>query len=233
MEQENLAWAGASFFLASGEELIMGFWARFRERRSKRAIRKLPRLYRGQARFLQRYPHYSIGVGSYGLPIVHDWSEGATLRIGAYTSIAEQVEIFLGGHHRTEWVTTYPFPAMIDEAADITGYAFTRGDVVIGSDVWLCTGAMILSGVTVGDGAVVAAGAVVSRDVAPYSIVAGNPAKHIRWRFSEPVREALLAARWWEWPEDEVRKVSALLCSERLDSFLEYVERRAASLRPQ
>jgi len=133
----------------------MSFWTRFLERRAKRAIRKLPKLYRGQARFRRHYPDYSMGVGSYGLPIVHDWKEGGTLVIGAYTSIAEQVEIFLGGHHRTDWVTTYPFPAMIDEAAGIPGYAFSRGDVVIGNDVWLCTGAMILSGVTVGDGAVV------------------------------------------------------------------------------
>jgi acetyltransferase-like isoleucine patch superfamily enzyme len=204
----------------------MGFWERLRERQAKRAIRKLPKLYRGQARFLQRYPNYSIGVGSYGLPIVHDWKEGASLSIGAYTSIAEQVEIFLGGHHRTEWVTTYPFPAMIDEAAGVSGYAFSRGDVVIGNDVWLCTGAVILSGVTVGDGAVVAAGAVVSRDVAPYSVVAGNPARHIRWRFSESVREELLDARWWQWPEDEVRRISTLLCSERIDAFLEYAKLR-------
>lgn len=211
----------------------MGFWANFRDRRAKRAIRKLPKLYRGQARFLRHYPKYTIGVGSYGLPIVHDWNEGSTLRIGAYTSIAEQVEIFLGGHHRTEWVTTYPFPAMIDEAAGIPGYAFSRGDVVIGSDVWLCTGVVILSGVTVGDGAVVAAGAVVSRDVAPYSVVAGNPARHIRWRFPESTREALLAARWWEWPEDEVRRSSALLCSEQLGAFLEYVSRRANAVSHQ
>jgi acetyltransferase-like isoleucine patch superfamily enzyme len=204
----------------------MGFWESLRERQAKRAIRKLPKLYRGQARFLQRYPNYSIGVGSYGLPIVHDWKEGATLGIGAYTSIAEQVEIFLGGHHRTEWVTTYPFPAMIEEAAGVSGYAFSRGDVVIGNDVWLCTGAVILSGVTVGDGAVVAAGAVVSRDVAPYSVVAGNPARHIRWRFSESVREELLDARWWQWPEDEVRRISTLLCSERIDAFLEYAKLR-------
>ncbi|WP_165677817.1 CatB-related O-acetyltransferase [Metapseudomonas otitidis] len=209
----------------------MSFWTRFRERRAKRAIRKLPKLYRGQARFQWHYPGYSMGVGSYGLPIVHDWKEGGTLIIGSYTSIAEQVEIFLGGHHRTDWVTTYPFPAMIDEAAGIPGYAFSRGDVVIGNDVWLCTGAMILSGVTVGDGAVVAAGAVVSRDVAPYSIVAGNPAQHVRWRFSESVREALMASKWWAWPEDEVRSVSALLCSDRLEAFLEYANQRSTASR--
>ncbi|MGL4315180.1 MAG: CatB-related O-acetyltransferase [Pseudomonas sp.] len=207
----------------------MGWWEKFLERRAKRAIRKLPKLYRGQARFLREYPQYSIGIGSYGLPVVHDWQEGATLRIGSYTSIAEQVQIFLGGHHRSEWISTYPFPAMIAEAAGIAGYAFSRGDVNIGSDVWLCTGAMILSGVTIGDGAIVAAGAVVSRDVAPYSIVAGNPACHVRWRFPEDTCQALLAIAWWSWPEHEVRMASQLLCSERFDELLAYAARRAAT----
>lgn len=206
--------------------MLMGWWSRFLEKRAKRAIRKLPRLYRGQARFLRRYPRYSIGIGSYGLPIVHDWQEGAMLRIGSYTSIAEQVQIFLGGHHRTDWITTYPFPAMVSEAADIDGYAFSRGDVVIGSDVWICTSVIILSGVNIGHGAVLAAGSVVSRDVEPYSVVAGNPACHVRWRFPEIVREALLASEWWRWPEDELRQISSLLCSDRLDEFLQYAHER-------
>nr|WP_215730899.1 CatB-related O-acetyltransferase [Pseudomonas lalucatii] len=186
----------------------------------------MPKLHQGQAKFLRRYPQYQMGVGSYGLPIVHDWQEGATLRIGSYCSIAEQVEIFLGGHHRADWVSTYPFPAMIPEVADVPGYAVSRGDVVIGSDVWLCTHAIILSGVTVGHGAVVAAGAVVSRDVAPYSVVAGNPARHVRWRFPEESRAALLESAWWEWPEAEVRSVARLLCSDRLSEFLEYARQR-------
>lgn len=207
----------------------MGLWARFVEKRAKKQIRKLPKLYRGQAKFLQRYPHYHIGVGSYGMPVVHDWQEGATLIVGSYTSIAEQVEIFLGGHHRTDWVSTYPFPAMIDEAAQVQEYAVSRGDVVIGSDVWLCTHAIVLSGVTVGHGAVVAAGAVVTRDVAPYSVVAGNPARHIRWRFAQEAREQLLATAWWNWPESEVRSISPLLCSERIDSFLDYARQRCKS----
>ncbi|TWC41364.1 acetyltransferase-like isoleucine patch superfamily enzyme [Pseudomonas sp. SJZ079] len=205
----------------------MGFWARFLEKRAKKQIRRLPKFERGPARFQQRYPHYQVGVGTYGLPIVHDWQEGTTLRIGSYTSIAEQVEIFLGGHHRTEWISTYPFPAMIPEAAEIQGYAVSRGDVLIGSDVWLCSNAVILSGVTVGHGAVIAAGAVVSRDVAPYSIVAGNPARHVRWRFPPEVCAALLEAAWWEWPEQEVFRVSPLLCSDRLDEFLDYARQRA------
>lgn len=205
----------------------MGWWARFLERRARKQIRRLPKLQRGPARFLRRYPQYQVGRGTYGVPIVHDWQEGATLTLGSYTSIAEQVEIFLGGHHRTEWVSTYPFPAMVPEAAGIQGYAVSRGDVLIGSDVWLCSKAIILSGVTVGHGAVIAAGAVVSQDVAPYSVVAGNPARHIRWRFPEATRQALLEAAWWEWPEHEVRKVSPLLCTEQVEVFLDYARQRA------
>ncbi len=205
----------------------MGFWKRFLEKRASKQIRRLPKFERGPARFLRRYPQYQVGVGTYGVPIVHDWQEGTTLRIGSYTSIAEQVEIFLGGHHRTEWLSTYPFPALIPEASGIQGYAVSRGDVLIGSDVWLCSNAVILSGVTVGHGAVVAAGAVVSRDVAPYSVVAGNPARHIRWRFPEATRQALLEAAWWDWPEQEVRSVSQLLCSEQIDAFLEYAQQRS------
>lgn len=187
---------------------------------------EIPRLLRPQAQFRERYPDYQIGVGSYGLPIVHDWNEGSTLRIGRYCSIANNVQIFLGGHHRTDWVTTYPFPAYLPEASHIDAYGGTRGDVKIGSDVWLCANCVILSGVTVGHGAVVANGAVVSRDVEPYSIVAGNPAEVVRWRFNEDIRNALLETAWWDWPEKEIRAVVSLLCSEDLTAFLSYARSR-------
>lgn len=182
----------------------------------------LPKLHRAQHKFRVRYPDYSIGVGTYGMPIVHDWQEGTTLSIGAYTSIAKDVHIFLGGHHRTDWISCFPFPAFIEEAANIQGYGGTRGDVMIGNDVWLAFGCTILSGVTIGDGAVVAARSVVTRCVAPYQIVAGNPAKPIGWRFDEETRSALLTSRWWSWPEEEIRTVSGLLCSDRIDEFLKY-----------
>ncbi len=207
----------------------MGWISRYLEKRAKRAIRKLPRIERGQARFAARYPHYEFGIGSYGLPEVHDWQEGATLRIGAYCSIAEGVQIFLGGHHRADWVTTYPFPAMLDEAASIEGYAITRGDVIIGNDVWLCTNSSILSGVTIGTGAVVAAGALVTRDVPPYAVVGGNPAKFIRWRFPEQVRAELLESAWWDWPQAEISRVVDKLCSDDIEAFLGYAHKRKAA----
>lgn len=187
---------------------------------------RTPKFYRGQEKFLARYPAYSIGVGSYGIPVVHDWHEGTTLKIGAYTSIADDVHIFLGGQHRTDWVSSYPFPAFLEEARNVQNYGGTRGDVSIGNDVWLASGCTILSGVTIGDGAVVAARSVVSRDVQPYSIVAGNPARHVRFRFESKDREALLASAWWAWPEEEVRRIASLLCSDDLSAFFAYVDAR-------
>ena len=127
-----------------------------------------PRFYRAGDRFRKRYPRYQIGLGSYGVPIVHNLDEGTTLRIGNYCSIAGGVQVFLGGQHRTDWVSCYPFPAYLLEAKSISGFGGSRGDVEVGSGMWLCSGCTILSGVTVGHGAVIACGAVVSRDVPPW-----------------------------------------------------------------
>jgi len=181
---------------------------------------------RQQAKFRKRYPKYELGVGTYGIPVVHDWDEGTTLRIGAYCSIAGNVQIFLGGQHRIDWVSSYPFQVFLPEAKHIKNPCGSRGDVVIGSDVWLCSNCTILSGVTVGHGAVIASGAVISRDVAPYAVMAGNPARNVRWRFDEPIRLALLESSWWEWPEEEIRQIVDKLCSDNIDEFIDYARSR-------
>jgi chloramphenicol O-acetyltransferase type B len=190
--------------------------------------KKTPKLQRAQEKFRLRYPSYSIGNGTYGMPEVYDWQEGSTLRIGAYCSIASNVQIFLGGLHRTDWITTFPFPVFIEEASDIAGYNGSRGDVVIGNDVWLCSNCVILSGVTVGHGAVVACGSIVTRDVAPYSIVAGNPARHVRWRFPEAHRRLLLEIEWWNWSEPDIRAASTVLCSPDVDALSSCLAERSA-----
>ena len=205
-------------------ERLAVFWNR------KVLKKRTPKFYRGQEKFRNRYPQYSIGIGSYGLPIVHDWNEGTILSVGAYTSIADEVHIFLGGHHRIDWISAYPFPAFIEEAKHVQGFGGSRGDVIIGNDVWLASGCTILSGVTVGDGAVVGARAVVSRDVPAYAIVAGNPARIVGWRFDEATRDRLLQSSWWKWPESEIRKISPLLCSDRLEDFFAYADRRGETI---
>ena len=179
-----------------------------------------------QDRFLKKYPNYEIGSGSYGIPIVHDWHEGTTLVIGNYCSIANNVQILLGGHHRTDWVSTYPFPAYVPQASHIKNYGGTNGDVIIGSDVWLCANCIILSGVTIGHGSVITNGAVVTKDVEPYSIVGGNPAKHIKYRFEEKIRADLLKTQWWNWPTEEIHSITDIFCSDDIQNFLEYARSR-------
>ncbi len=166
---------------------------------------------------------FSIGDHSYGRPKVRFPESGAKLTIGRYCSIADDVNIMLGGNHRLDFVTTYPFGAMTGvwpEASGLEGYAQTRGDVVIGHDVWLGSGCMILSGITVGDGAVVAARAVVTKDVPPYGVVGGNPAKLIRRRFDDATVERLLAARWWDLPRERIVPLIPLLQSADIEGLL-------------
>jgi acetyltransferase-like isoleucine patch superfamily enzyme len=170
---------------------------------------------------------YTIGDFTYGLPNIMAWGEGYKFHIGRYCSIAAGVSIFLGGNHRTDWVTTYPFSAINDtwpEAVGIVGHPHSRGDVVIGNDVWLGAQSTIMSGVKIGDGAVVAAHAVVTKDVAPYAIVGGNPARLIRYRFGEATIQGLLKVRWWDWSEEAVRRIVPYLVSSDIEAFLRKAE---------
>ncbi|MEQ1766567.1 MAG: CatB-related O-acetyltransferase [Methylotenera sp.] len=198
---------------------------------ARRVQRKAEKLRRKPARSLERfkkeYPNYKIGNNNYGVPNIKNPHTEATLSIGSFCSIAPNVKIYMGGMHRSDWITTYPFPAFFTHVAHIQNWAPTKGDVNIGNDVWLCANSVILSGVTIGHGAVVANSAVVTKDVAPYEIVGGNPAKHIRWRFDEATREALLESKWWDWPEDEVLRIAPLLCSDNLTAFFEYARSKS------
>ena len=166
---------------------------------------------------------WSIGEFSYGRPKVRFPESGRSLTIGRYCSFADRVEILLGGNHRVDWVTTYPFSALRPlwpTAPRTLAYHGSRGDVTIGNDVWMGSGAMILSGVTVGDGAVVAAHAVVAKDVPPYAIAGGNPAGLIRYRFDEATIRDLLEVAWWDLPPDTVADLIPLLQSDRTDALI-------------
>ena len=118
----------------------------------------------------------SIGAHTYGTPQLRVWQPDTNCIIGRYCSISDDVEILLGGEHRTDRVTTYPLVERgIANTPDAALNGYTKGDVVIGNDVWLGRGCKILSGVTIGNGAIIAANSVVARNVAPYAVVAGNP----------------------------------------------------------
>jgi chloramphenicol O-acetyltransferase type B len=169
------------------------------------------------------FPQYRIGPHTYGVPEVYFYLNNAALSIGDYCSIAGEVGIFLGGEHHPEWVSTYPFGALWREH-DHPEQPRSRGDVRIGNDVWIGRGATIMSGVTIGDGAVIGARALVVKDVPPYGIVGGNPAKLLRHRFEPELVERLLAIRWWDWSEERVRKAAPLLQTPDIRGFIEAVE---------
>ncbi|WP_112664338.1 CatB-related O-acetyltransferase [Microvirga flavescens] len=174
------------------------------------------------SRLVEKYG-YEIGAFSYGRPKVRFPEAGKKLTIGRFCSFADKVEILLGGNHRVDWVTTYPFSALRElwpSAPESHDYHTSRGDVTIGHDVWLGSGAMILSGVTIGHGAVVAAHAVVTRDVPPYAIVGGNPARIIRYRFDETTIAALLETAWWDLPQEQVAGLIPLLQSGRVEELI-------------
>ncbi len=167
-----------------------------------------------------RYPQYEIGRGSYGKPQILDWGEGATLKLGAFCSIADGVKIFLGGEHRTDWVTTYPFSVLWKSARQQNGHPRSKGDVIIGNDVWIGEEAIILSGVRIGDGAVVGARAVVSKDIPPYAVVVGNPARVIKRRFEDEIVAQLLSIQWWLWDDERIEKAIPFLLDDNIEAFL-------------
>jgi virginiamycin A acetyltransferase len=171
---------------------------------------------------------FEIGAYSYGRPKIRFPETGRKLAIGRYCSIADKVEIFLGGNHRTDWVSAYPFdnrPGLWPWPAKGESSHVSRGDVAIGNDVWIGSGAAILSGVTIGDGAVIGARAVVARDVAPYTVVAGNPGEVVRERFGRETAAALVESAWWELPPDDVEKLIPLLQSGHSAELIEAVRR--------
>lgn len=169
-----------------------------------------------------QYKMYSIGDYSYGPPEILFPNDEATLTIGKYVSIANDVKIMLGGEHRPDWITTYPLSYLYPEHQHIKGIPKTKGNVVIGNDVWIGRETLIMSGITIGDGAVIAANAVVVKNVLPYSIVGGNPARHIRFRFTDEEITRLLQIQWWNWPDDVVRAATPILMSGDLNAVFAF-----------
>ena len=136
---------------------------------------------------------------------------GDKLKVGKFCSIACGAKfLFTSANHKMHSISTYPFPIFFEEweldVTNITSAWDNKGDIVIGNDVWIGYEAIVLSGVTIGDGAIIGARAVVTKDVPPYTIVGGIPAKPIRKRFSDEVISKLLELQWWNWPENRIKE---------------------------
>ncbi len=170
-------------------------------------------------------PRVSIGRFTYGNPAFKLWGSEESIEIGSFCSIAENVTIFGGGEHNSDWVTTFPLRiAYGDSLAGKDGHPATKGKTFIGNDVWIGYGATVLSGVTINDGAVIGACSLVTKDIMPYSIVGGNPAKLLKYRFTEEQIQELLKIQWWNWPHSQIIKFIGLLSSNNIDHFIDVVK---------
>ncbi|MDE6523567.1 MAG: CatB-related O-acetyltransferase [Muribaculaceae bacterium] len=151
----------------------------------------------------------------YHYPINHD-----RLIIGKFCSIACGAKfIFNCANHTLKSLSTYTFPLFFEEwdlpKSEVATAWDNKGDIIIGNDVWIGYDAVIMAGVKIGDGAIIGARAVVTKDVEPYSIVGGVPAKEIRKRFKPDIIEKLQYLQWWNWPENKIRDaISAIKCGD-------------------
>lgn len=149
---------------------------------------------------------------------------GDRLKIGKFCAIACGARfLFTSGNHALRSLSTYTFPIFFEEwgldAKNIREAWDNKGDITVGNDVWIGYEAVILSGVTIGDGAIIGARAVVTKDVPPYTIVGGVPARPIRRRFDEATVQRLSALRWWDWDAEKIRRALPLIQAGEMDAL--------------
>jgi virginiamycin A acetyltransferase len=160
---------------------------------------------------------YANGIHVYG------WQAELSVTVGKFCSIAEDVVFLAGGEHDYRALSTSP----VFDLWSPSGRTNSKGNIRVGNDVWIGHAAIILSGVELADGSVVGAGAVVTKSVPPYAIVAGSPARVIKYRFDDKTIHRLLDSQWWNWDDDMLRKRAHLI--RNIDQFLDGVEKPSSS----
>lgn len=154
------------------------------------------------------------------------WSNDYHIHLGKYNSIGRDCNFFLHANHRIDWITTSsqlwgPVTPQVAEMHMNMGHPTCKGDIIVENDVWIGAKATIMSGVRISNGSVVAANSTVTKDVPPYAIVAGNPAKIVKYRFNERQIQSLIKIGWWNWTEDRIKTEALLLWSEDIEKFID------------
>jgi acetyltransferase-like isoleucine patch superfamily enzyme len=176
--------------------------------------------------YLYLSPTLKIGAHTYGgsyINVIHA-GDSAMVTVGKFCSIANNINIILGGNHRTDWVSTYPFGHLNADFGNfgeaVRGVMPKPKNVIIGNDVWIGSGVTIMGGVTVGDGAIIAANSHVIKNIAPYTIYGGNPAQKIKDRFESKIIDDLLQIQWWNYDIKSIKKIIPYLtCIPTQDSI--------------
>ena len=175
------------------------------------------------------YSKFKIGCFTYGDPKIEGYMgfPNINLQIGNFCCIARGVTIWLGANHHGDWVSTSPLNDFLHYLPSDAGHGFgkysqtsSNGSVIIGSDVWIGANADILSGVTIGDGVIIGTRSVVSKNIPPYCVAVGNPAKVVRKRFSDDQITKLLEIKWWNWDDDRIKNNIPLILSNNIDEFI-------------
>ena len=186
--------------------------------------------------FNRLYPHTIVVNASLGLfTYVADRARVANCRIGRYCSIGPETLIGGLGRHPSRWLSSHPiFFSTKKQTGSITfadrDYFDELPQLIVGNDVWLGARAVVLDGLNVGDGAIIGAGAVVVRDVEPYSVVGGVPAKTIRMRYDDKTVSNLLEIKWWDWPTDRLRELAHLFRTDDVTTVARLTELQKSSI---
>jgi acetyltransferase-like isoleucine patch superfamily enzyme len=161
---------------------------------------------------------------SYGIENVNVWnySHNVGFKHGKYCSFGNNINVILVGHN-VNLITSYPFGTIHQDVFPFSNqfHPVIKGDVVVGNDVWIGQGSTIMMGIKIGDGAIIAANSHVVKDVEPYSIVGGNPAKVLKKRFTDEQIQKLLEIKWWDWTEEKINKALPYLCNPDINYFLD------------
>jgi virginiamycin A acetyltransferase len=166
-----------------------------------------------------------FGDYSYGADVkVLQWSKNVKVKTGKFCSFAANIRFIIDGNHRYDCFTTYPLWRL--GWNEFTPNNWGKFTPIIGNDVWVGNDATIYSGVELGDGCIVSGQSVVTKSVPPYAIVAGNPARIVKYRFSADIIEKLLKLKWWDLPIEKIRELSPFFNSGDMEGFISKLEEK-------